>query len=134
MRIRALVTPGVIGVQVGEPLVALARRMRERGIGSLPVYDGERLAGIVTERDVVAAVAAGVAATATAESCMTREPAVATPEDDSSEVALRMLELGIRHLPVVEHGRVMGMVSARDLLMLEAWPGRGPPVPPVASQ
>jgi signal-transduction protein with cAMP-binding, CBS, and nucleotidyltransferase domain len=36
-----------------------------------------------------------------------------------------MLALGIRHLPVVEHGRLLGMVSARDLLALEAWPGRG---------
>ncbi len=123
MRIRTLVAPSVVRAEVGEPLVVLARRMREHGIGSLPVFDGESLVGIVTERDVVAAVAEGVGTTAAAETCMTAEPATASPDEDSRDVALRMLELGVRHLPVVEQGIVVGVVSARDLLMLEAWPG-----------
>jgi len=134
MKIRTIVNPNVVRAEADEPLVALARRMREHGISSLPVYDEDRLVGILTERDVVTAVADGVAATAIASVCMTRDPATASPEDDSAEVALRMVELGVRHLPVVDHGRVIGMISARDLLMLEAWPGGSAPVPPVASQ
>jgi CBS domain-containing protein len=134
MQIATLVNPRVVWAESHESLVALARRMMANGIGSLPVRDRGRLAGIVTERDIVAAVADGIAVTAPAGACMTAEPAVATPAEDSADVALRMLELGVRHLPVVEQGRVVGMVSARDLLMLEAWPGSVPPVAPVASQ
>ena len=134
MQIRTLVSPNVVKAEVTEPLVALARRMRAHGIGALPVYEGDRLTGIVSERDVVAAVADGVATTAVAAACMTPEPVTAAPNEDSAEVALRMLELGIRHMPVVEQGRVIGIVSARDLLMLEAWPGRTPPVGPFATQ
>jgi CBS domain-containing protein len=131
MQIRILATPMVVQAEVGEPLVALARRMREHAVGALPVYDDGRLVGIVTERDVVAAVADGVVETALAGDRMTAEPATASPVEDSSEVAHRMVELGIRHLPVVERGAVVGLVSARDLLMLEAWPGGVPPVAPL---
>jgi CBS domain-containing protein len=53
---------------------------------------------------------------------MTPDPAVASPEEDSTVVAGRMAELGVRHLPVVDHGRLVGMVSARDLLIVEATP------------
>jgi CBS domain-containing protein len=131
MQIRILATPMVVQAEVDEPLVALARRMRAYAVGALPVYDDGRLVGILTERDVVAAVADGVVETALAGDRMTAEPATASPMEDSSEVAMRMVELGIRHLPVVERGAVVGLVSARDLLMLEAWPGGVPPVAPL---
>jgi CBS domain-containing protein len=52
---------------------------------------------------------------------VTLAPASASPEEDSQEVAARMLELGVRHLPVVDHGEVVGMLSVRDLLVLAAW-------------
>ena len=126
MRIRLLAAPTAVRADVGKPLVALARRMREHGIGSLPVYDGERLVGIVTERDVVSAVGEGIATMAVAGTYMTAELATASPDEDSSDVALRMLELGVRHLPVVERGSVVGVVSARDLLMLEGRAGSRP--------
>lgn len=53
---------------------------------------------------------------------MTPAPATAGPGEDSISVANRMLNLGARHLPVVDGGPVMGMVSASDLLTLVAWP------------
>jgi CBS domain-containing protein len=59
---------------------------------------------------------------------MSRGAATAHPGDDCAAVARRMLELGVRHLPVVDGGgRVVGMVSARDLLELVAWPEPGLP-------
>lgn len=70
-------------------MVVLAWRMREHGVSSLPVYEGERLVGILTERNIVTAVADGAAATGIASACMTRDPVTASPEDDSAEVALR---------------------------------------------
>jgi CBS domain-containing protein len=48
-------------------------------------------------------------------------PASAAPDEDAQEVAGRLLELGVRHLPVVERGAVVGMLSVRDLLVLAAW-------------
>ncbi|HLH70969.1 MAG TPA: CBS domain-containing protein [Candidatus Dormibacteraeota bacterium] len=125
MEIRTFVRPEVIRGEVTEPLRVLAVRMRAHGIGALPLFEGERLMGILTERDVLAAVADGVAETAVAAAYMTPDPVTAEPWEDSTVVAERMLERGIRHLPVVEHGRLIGMVSARDLLVLEAWPGPG---------
>ncbi|HZV49289.1 MAG TPA: CBS domain-containing protein [Candidatus Dormibacteraeota bacterium] len=131
MEIRTFVSPEVVRGEVTEPIWTLAMRMRAHGVGSLPLFEGERLAGILTERDVLAAVADGVAETAVAAAYMTPEPVTAEPSEDSAQVAERMLERGVRHLPVVEHGRLIGMVSARDLLALEAWPGRGR-VPPAS--
>ena len=133
MRVGVLVNPGVVWAEADEPLAEIARRMREHRVGALPVRDGDRLLGIVTEQDVVQAVADGVATTALTGERMSREPAVVSPSEDCAEVALRMLELGVRHLVVVELDAVVGMVSARDLLMLGAWPGGVPPVAPAAA-
>jgi len=129
-----LANPTVLRAGTGEPLLTLARCMRDHAIGVLPVYDGDRLAGIISERDLVAALADGAAATAVAAAYMTPDPVTAAPDEDSAAVALRMVEVGVRHLPVVERGQVVGMVSARDLLMLGAWPGGAPPVAPLATQ
>jgi CBS domain-containing protein len=130
MRIGTFVNRDVVWADADEPLVVLARRMRDRGVGSLPVRDRGRLAGIVTECDVVAAVADGLPLDATpARACMTPEPAVAGAAEDCADVAGRMLWLGLRHVLVVDRGRVIGVASARDLLMLEAWPNVPPPSP-----
>lgn len=131
MLIGGLVNPGVVWAEPDEPVTELARRMRANRVGALPVREGDRLLGIVTEQDVVQAVADGVLDTALARDRMSHDPALVTPAEDSMEAALRMLELGVRHLLVVEHGAVVGVVSARDLLMLTAWPGGVPPVAPV---
>jgi CBS domain-containing protein len=133
MRVGALVNPGVVWAEAGEPLTELARRMRANRVGALPVRDGDRLVGIVTEQDVVQAVADGVVATAAAGERMTRDPALVSPTEDCADAALRMLELGVRHLLVAQRGAVTGVVSARDLLMLGAWPGGVPPVAPAAA-
>jgi CBS domain-containing protein len=133
MQVRALVTPGVVWAEADEPLTELARRMRANRVGALPVRDGDRLLGIVTEQDIVQAVADGAAATALAGERMSPDPALVAPAEDCADAALRMLELGVRHLLVTEHGAVTGVVSARDLLMISAWPERVPPVAPRAA-
>ncbi len=55
---------------------------------------------------------------------MTAAPATAQPADDTAAVARRMLDLGVRHMPVVDGDRVVGIVSASDLLTAVAWPKR----------
>jgi Predicted signal-transduction protein containing cAMP-binding and CBS domains len=125
MRIRNVYRPDVFGCQADEPLTEVAQRMMEKHVGSLAVLDDGRVIGIITERDLVAALAdppdpddpAGLTAAANASTKIK----VAHPDEDTHEVAQRMLDAGIRHLPVEEHGRMVGMVSMRDLLALETW-------------
>lgn len=133
MQVRVLVNPGLVRAEPDEPLTELARRMGDERVGALPVLDGDRLLGILTEQDVVRAVADGVAGSALARDRMSRDPVLVEPTEECADVALRMLELGIRHLLVEERGAVIGVVSARDLLMLAAWPGGVPPVAPLAA-
>ncbi len=96
---------------------AAALLMRERKVAALLVMEGDRLVGIITERDMtVRAVAAGINpdTTAVAE-IMTANPDTLGPDDTASD-AIRMMKLhNYRHLPVVEGAKVVGMVSVRDL-------------------
>jgi len=103
-----------------ETLDEAADRMRWHEIGALPVFEGHRLAGIITERDITAAVADGVdPATTPVSGYMTPAPAVLGPDSDLAQAAHTMLELGVRHVPIVDHGRLVGVLSIRDLLDAE---------------
>ena len=102
----------------GATVVDAARQMKERNVGSVLVVDGGRLAGIFTERDAlfrVLAMARDPATTILAE-VMTPQPQTMHP-DEPFVRALRVMHEGkFRHLPVVEYGRPIGIVSVRDAL------------------
>jgi len=99
-----------------ETLDDAADRMHWHEIGALPVFEGHRLAGIITERDITAAVADGVdPATTPVSDYMTESPAVLGPDSELAEAAHTMLELGVRHLPIMHRGRLIGVLSMRDL-------------------
>jgi CBS domain-containing protein len=98
-----------------------ARLMAAHQIGAVPVLDGERLAGIFTERDVLTRV---VAASRDAERTAVREvmsaELVIAEVGESYDICLtRMQQANIRHLIVLEHGRLAGIVSLRDLLRVD---------------
>jgi CBS domain-containing protein len=85
------------------------------------VYEHHRLVGIVTERDMIAALAEGAdPATATVADYMTDQPVTVAPDDDLEVAARRMAELGVRHLPVVDGHQLVGVLSVRDLLSDQA--------------
>lgn len=92
--------------------------MHERGHGSLGVVDGMKLLGLITERDLVRAMANGADLDQmTVSSFMSRDPDIFSPEFDVWEAAEWLAESGYRHLPVVEDGALLGIVSVRDLLL-----------------
>jgi CBS domain-containing protein len=123
MRVGDLMQPHVLSTFPEESLSDAAERMRKHGVGSLVVMDGEDMVGVISERDVLAATAEGMAPRVTPVSAyMTADPVVAQPEMEAAEAAALMVGHEIRHLPVVREGEPIGIISARDLLVLEAWP------------
>jgi CBS domain-containing protein len=99
-------------------LSEVARQMRVEDSDSIAVMSDGHLIGIITERDMVRAIADGVdPKQATAGVIMTADPVTAGAEEDVSVVALRMMSLGVRHLPVVDAGgNPIGLLSARNLV------------------
>ena len=99
-----------------DSLRATATLMWKQQTGSLLVMDGDNLLGIVTERDVMKAVARGSDPDTTPVSAiMTTSVISVAPTTTLPEAARHMATRWIRHLPVVADGQVMGMVSQRDL-------------------
>jgi CBS domain-containing protein len=93
-----------------------ATMMGQRGAGSALVMEGHELAGIFTERDVVRALGQQFDAAGHAVSeWMTANPMTVPPETPVPEALRTMLERGFRHLPVAKDGKVVGIVSIRDL-------------------
>lgn len=123
MKVESVYHRAVTCLNPGASLTEAASLMRAGGYGSVAIYEGDRMAGILTETDLVRAMADHRdPASTTVSEYMSLDPVTAGLEEDSMEVSERMVRNGIRHLPVVEHGRLVGMVSARDLLQVEAWP------------
>jgi CBS domain-containing protein len=99
----------------------VAAYMTERRVGAVAVLEGTRLAGIVSERDIMGRVVARSASpdATRAADVMTRELVVAHAGDTHEDGLRMMKQAGCRHLPVVEGDRLVGMVSQRDLLQVD---------------
>jgi CBS domain-containing protein len=98
------------------PLEEVARRMVSRDVGAALVTEGDRLVGIVTERDILRAVARGVHERTVVADCMTSDPETMDPDESTEHAAVLMIHGGFRHLPITEGERVIGMLSIRDLM------------------
>ena len=97
---------------VGEAISLMARHR----IGSALIMEGGKLIGIFTERDTVRAISQSHdAPDHEISSWMTRDPKTVSPDVEVDTALRTMLDNGFRHLPVVERGEVIGMVSMRDL-------------------
>ncbi len=92
--------------------------MAERGVGALLVMDGERLVGIVSERDYARKVILldRVSRRTAVSEIMTGDPQTVTPSNSMTDCMTLMTELRVRHLPVVEDDRVVGLVSIGDVV------------------
>ena len=108
----------LLTVETGLPLAEVAAQMVAREVGAVLVLDGSALAGILTERDVLRAVARGIREDAVVSDWMTADPDTIEPDETTDHAATLMMHGGFRHLPVVERGEVVGIVSIRDLMRL----------------
>jgi CBS domain-containing protein len=117
MRVRSIYRPGVVVAAGDELLAEAAARMHDNRVGALAVLAGRDLVGIFTERDLTRAIGWGAdpMATTIAE-YMTTQPVSVGLDTDVHDVVLAMLELECRHLPVIDTGKLVGMVSIRSLL------------------
>jgi len=116
VQVRDVMTEATITESAADTLRAAAERMWRNQTGSLLVVDDDRLTGIITERDVLRAVALGVdLGAATVNEAMTVEVFTVPPDMSLREAAREMAARWIRHLPVVEDGRLLGVVSMRDV-------------------
>jgi signal-transduction protein with cAMP-binding, CBS, and nucleotidyltransferase domain len=112
-----VMTKASITESQSEPIKAAASRMWAQQTGSLLVMEGDALIGIITERDVMKCIARGLDVDTTPVSAvMTRGVQTVSPYTTVGDAARQMASRWIRHLPVVEDGTVVGMVSQRDLV------------------
>jgi CBS domain-containing protein len=106
----------LLSVGPGDGLEEVAQRMVDRDVGAVLVMEGEALVGILTERDVLRAVAAGIRDDTVVSDWMTRDPDTMSPDDTTQHAAVLMIHGGFRHMPLVEGDEVVGMLSIRDLM------------------
>lgn len=122
LRTRAadLVTRPPVVVSTGTPVRDAAVLMDRERISSVLVTDGDRLRGILTDRDLRSrVVAAGLDGSGPVHEVMTADPVTGSPDELALEVLLVMARRNIHHLPLVDGGEVVGMITATDLLRLE---------------
>ena len=114
--VREVMSSQLIAVDPQTTVAEAATIMGGKHVGSALVMDGERLAGIFTERDIVRALGEHFdAAGHPVSHWMTAHPSTIGPEATTDEALDRMLKGGFRHLPVVDGEQVVGMLSLRDV-------------------
>jgi CBS domain-containing protein len=117
VQVRDVMTPATVTESRGDSLRAAAARMWRQQTGSLLVTDEDgRLAGIITERDVLRAVALGADPDkSSVDDVMTAEVFTVPPDLNLQDAARLMAGRWIRHLPVVDGEEILGVVSMRDM-------------------
>jgi CBS domain-containing protein len=117
MRISEIMSRDVRVARPQDSIQSVARQMAEIDAGSIPVCDGERLQGMVTDRDIVVrAVSEGRSFETAVSEVMTSDVEYCYDDDDIGDAADRMAELKVRRLPVVDRDkRLVGIVALGDI-------------------
>jgi CBS domain-containing protein len=121
LRVRYLLSlkdPAVWSIGPEDPVIEAIRVMAEKHIGALPVVQGNQLVGIVSERDYARKVILLGRSSADTPiwQIMSAPVTTVSPEEEVHRCMEIMTELRIRHLPVVERGKMIGMISIGDLV------------------
>ena len=117
--ILAVKGPAVVTIKPSETIAVLAQRLREKRIGAAVVSeDGTTFEGVISERDIAygLSVHKDELHAMPVSALMTKAVITCSPEDDVGSVASTMLARNIRHLPVEEDKRLIGVISMRDVL------------------
>jgi CBS domain-containing protein len=116
-RVRDAMTQSPSTISTDATVVEAARTMTSENVGSLPVVDGDELVGIVTDRDLVTNVVAkdlDPNKVSVADVC-SGTPVVASPDEPLDTALQRMAAEQVRRLPVVENGRLVGILAQADV-------------------
>ena len=127
MKVRDRMTTGVITVGLADPIRKAWELVEENQLRRFPVVEGDKLVGIITDRDIRNATASSVVLTekkyhdflldtVKVESVMTPDPATVTPDTPLDEAARMILELKVGGLPVIEQGKLVGIITETDLI------------------
>ena len=118
MKVREIMTKNVVRIHPDEPVEVAARALTHYNVGVMPVCGNDgRVCGVITDRDLVTRCVASGRSTGstTVRDVMTGRVIAASPEMDVSAAAHLMGREQVRRLPVVENGKLCGMVSLGDL-------------------
>ena len=116
MRISEVMTANPDTAEAGDSIATVAARMESGNFGSLPVLDGGRLVGVVTDRDIVVrGVAKGFGPDTPVRDVMTPDPVCVEPDSDVEAAAELMQEKQIRRLYVTEGDKLVGIVAMADV-------------------
>jgi CBS domain-containing protein len=117
--VKSAMTSDVKTAAPSQPLTDAARLMAEEDVGVVPVVDGERLVGVLTDRDIVirAIAIGGDPRTVEIGEIASRDPVTVRPDDDLDDALRLMAQHQVRRLPVVEDGRLVGVLATADVAM-----------------
>lgn len=117
MKVMEIMTTGISTADPDTTLEEIATLMRNEDVGSVPIIENDELIGIITDRDIVVrCIAEGRhPSEVCAEDILTDDPETVGPDLDVDEAAELMSRRQVRRLPVVDKGRLMGMISLGDI-------------------
>ncbi|MCR8849241.1 CBS domain-containing protein [Rossellomorea sp. SC111] len=119
--IRDIMTKDVETCSLLDNVYEVALKMKEFNIGSIPILDEEKIVGVMTDRDIVIrCIAEKHPASSKVEDIMSKHLVTTGPDTSVEEAAHMMAENQVRRLPVVEGGRLIGMISLGDLAIRES--------------
>jgi CBS domain-containing protein len=119
MDVREVMTSNPRTVSPNDNIQAAARIMKEMDTGAVPIVEGDRAVGIITDRDIAIRAVAEGAYDRPVRECATSELVTVTPDTSTRDAERLMGERQVRRLLVVENGRLCGIVSIGDIAVKE---------------
>ena len=120
MKVAEVMNKNVVTCHPSEKLTVIINKFELFHIAGMPVTEKGSLVGIVTQTDVLRAVREGAIEDEVVRDVMTAEVVVISPTDSATHVARLMIEKGINRIPVVEDGKLVGIVTRGDLIRAAA--------------